>query len=192
MAPDKFVNGINVDQLFRTIEQIKGEPELGKSKFRANNKWLDGTHGQARVHGFYTAGKEDTSRKPVTFEIDEPTALMGKGEGTNPVEYLLVALSGCLTTSLVAHAAAKGIEIREVESRLEGDIDLRGFLGISEEVKVGYQQIRVIFHIDADISPQQKQELIEMAQKYSPVFNTIFHATPVAVQLEKEEEPEFA
>lgn len=187
MAPDKFVNGVNVDQLFNTIEQIKKEPGLGKSTFRANNKWLDGTRGQARVHGFYTLGKEDTSRRLATFEIDEPTVLLGHGVGTNPVEYLLVALSGCLTTSLVAQAASQGIEIREVESRLEGNIDLRGFFGISEDVPVGYEQIRVIFHIDADLSEKQKRELIEMAKKYSPVFNTVFRATPVSVQLETEQ-----
>jgi uncharacterized OsmC-like protein len=186
MAPDKFVNGINVDQLFSTIKQVKEKPDLAQSKFRVTNKWLEGTRGQARVHDFYSFGKEDTSRKPVTFDIDEPTLLLGKGEGTNPVEYLLVALSGCITTSLVAHASAKGIEVRGVESRLEGDIDLRGFLGVSEDVKVGYKEIRIFFKIDADLSDEQKEELIRMGQKHSPVFNTIFNATPVSAHLEKE------
>lgn len=87
-------------------------------------------------------------------------------------------------TALVYHAAAKGIEIRGVESRLEGDLDLRGFLGISDEVPVGYEGIRVYFKIDADVPPEQKQKLIEMAQKYSPVFNTISNATPVSVRLD--------
>ncbi|MGD2030594.1 MAG: OsmC family protein, partial [Desulfobacterales bacterium] len=105
--------------------------------------------------------------------------------GSNPVEYLLVALSGCLTTSLIAHAAAKGIEIRMVKSRYEGDIDLRGFLGISEDIPVGYQNIRVYFKIDADLSDDEKQNLVYMAQKYSPVFNTITKSAPVSVQLDK-------
>ena len=101
------------------------------------------------------------------------------------MEYLLVALSGCLTTSLIAHSAAKGIAIRGVESRYEGDIDLRGFLGISEDVPVGYQNIRVYFKIDADVSEDQKQELIKMAQKYSPVYNSITKGVSVLVQLDK-------
>ena len=104
--------------------------------------------------------------------------------GSNPVEYLLVALSGCLTTSMIAHAAARGIEIRSVESRYEGDIDLRGFLGISEDVPVGYQNIKVYFKIDADVDEDKKKELIEMAKKYSPVFNSITKTVPVSVQLD--------
>jgi uncharacterized OsmC-like protein len=101
------------------------------------------------------------------------------------VEYLLVALSGCLTTSLIAHATAKGIDIKAVESRYEGDIDLRGFLGVAPEVPVGYQTIRVYFKIEADISEAQKEELLTMAQKYSPVFQTVSTPTPVSVHLEK-------
>ncbi|MDY0038783.1 MAG: OsmC family protein [Desulforhabdus sp.] len=185
MAEKKIVNGIKVDELFDTIEGIKENPDIAKFQFRATNEWLDGTHCRASVRDFYGALKEDSSRKTATFEIDEPPVLLGKNEGSNPVEYLLVALSGCLTTSLIAHAAAKGIEIRGLESRLEGDIDLRGFLGISENVKVGYQEIRVVFKIDADISEERKEELCRMAAKYSPVYNTITKSAPVSVHPEK-------
>ncbi len=185
MPQEKKVNGINVDQLFKTIELIKEKPEIARFKFRATNKWVDGTHNRATVKDFYGAGQEDASREPMVFELDEPPVLLGKNLGTNPVEYLLVALSGCLTTSLIAHASAKGIEIKGVESRYEGDLDLRGFLGLSEDVKVGYENIRVYFKINADVSEEQKEELIRMAQKYSPVFNTIASPVPVSVQLEK-------
>ncbi len=185
MPQEKKVNGVNVDQLFKTIELIKEKPEIARFKFRATNKWVDGTHNRATVKDFYGAGQEDASREPMVFELDEPPVLLGKNLGTNPVEYLLVALSGCLTTSLIAHASAKGIEIKGVESRYEGDLDLRGFLGLSEDVKVGYENIRVYFKIDANISDEQKEELIRMAQKYSPVFNTIASPVPVSVQLEK-------
>ncbi len=185
MTQEKKVNGLNVDQLFKTIELIKEKPEIARFKFRATNKWVDGTHNRATVKDFYGAGQEDTSREPMVFELDEPPVLLGKNLGANPVEYLLVALSGCLTTSLIAHASAKGIEIKGVESRYEGDLDLRGFLGLSEEVKVGYENIRVYFKINADVSEEQKEELIRMAQKYSPVFNTISSPVPVSVQLEK-------
>ena len=185
MTDEKIVNGVNIDHLFNTIEQIKEKPEIARFKFRATNKWVDGTHNRATVKDFYGAGQEDASWEPMVFELDEPPVLLGKNLGTNPVEYLLVALSGCLTTSLIAHASARGIEIKGVESRYEGDLDLRGFLGLSEDVKVGYENIRVYFKINADVSEEQKEELIRMAQKYSPVFNTIASPVPVSVQLEK-------
>lgn len=185
MTQDKKVNGVNVDQLFRTIAQVKEVPEMAIFKFRASNTWVAGTHNRGTVLGFYGALKEDDSRAPVSFDLDEPLVLCGENIGPNPVEYLLVALSGCLTTSLVAHAAARGIEVRKVESRYEGELDLQGFLGISDRVPVGYKQIRVFFKIEADLSTAQKRELIEMAQKYSPVFNTIAKPVQVAVQLEE-------
>lgn len=187
MAQETMVNGVNVEQLFGTIEQIEGNPELARFKFRARNRWIDGTHCQATVKDFYGALKEDSSRPPMTFEMDEPPVLCGNNLGANPVEYLLVALSGCLTTSLVAHAAAKGIAVKRVESRYEGDIDLRGFLGLAEDVPVGYQEIRVYFKVDADVPEAQKEELVQMAQKYSPVFNTITKSARVSAQLDKEQ-----
>jgi len=186
MADNKIVNGVNVTELFNTIEAIKGRPDIAKFKFRATNKWINGTHCRATVKDFYGALKEDDSRPPIDYDMDEPPVLLGNNEGRNPVEYLLVALSGCLTTSLVAHASAKGITIKGVQSRYEGDIDLRGFLGLSEDVPVGYQNIRVYFKIDADVSDEQKEDMIRTAQKYSPVFNTITKSAPVSVHLDKE------
>ena len=111
--------------------------------------------------------------------------LLGEDKGPNPVEYLLTGLTGCLTSALIYHAAARGIKIKGIQSRVEGDLDLRGFLGLSPDVKVGYENIRVYFKIDADVSEEQKQELIEIAQKYSPVFNTVTNPTSVSVSLEK-------
>lgn len=185
MAQDKEVNGVNVDQLFRTISQVKEVPEMAIFKFRATNVWVAGTHNRATVQDFYGARKEDDSRGAMVFDLDEPPVLCGKNLGANPVEYLLVALSGCLTTSLIAHAAARGIEVKNVESRYEGELDLQGFLGISDQVPVGYKEIRVYFKIDADISEEQKSELVEMAKKYSPVYNTISKPVQVTVQLER-------
>lgn len=180
----RLVNGLNVDQLVQTIELVKETPELAFFKFRAQNTWIEGTHNRALVKDFYGALREEDDREERRFEIDEPQVLCGEDLGANPVEYLLVALSGCLTTSLIAHAAVKGIEITRLSSRYEGDLDLRGFLGISEDVPVGFQTIRVFFTIEADISEAEKVELIKMAQKYSPVFNTIAKATPVSVHLD--------
>jgi uncharacterized OsmC-like protein len=185
MAPEKIINGVNVDQLFANINLLKEQPDLAKFKFRATNAWVDGSHNRATVKDFYGAGQEDTSRKPLVYDLDEPPALLGRDLGANPVEYLLVALSGCITTALVTHASAKGITLRKVESRYEGDIDLRGFLAISEDVPVGYQSIRVYFKIEADISEGEMGELLRMAHKHSPVAATISQSTSVSVHLDK-------
>jgi uncharacterized OsmC-like protein len=185
MAEANIINGVNLDSLFSTVGAIKDNPKIAQFKFRAANKWIEGTHNRATISGFYGADAEDNSREPMLFDLDEPPVLLGKNQGANPVEYLLVALSGCLTTSLIAHASARKIKIKKVESRYEGDLDLRGFLGLSEEVKVGFENIRVYLNIEADISVEQKEELIRMAQKYSPVFNTIASPVNVSVQLEK-------
>lgn len=181
MAKENILNGINVTQLTETIEAIRKNPEIARFKFRATNRWIEGTHNRATVKDFFGALLEDTSRQPVVFEIDEPPVLLGRNVGPNPVEYVLVGLSGCLTTSLIAHAAARGIEIKGLSTRLEGDLDLRGFLGISEDVAVGYERIRVYFTLDADVPDEKKRELIRMAAKYSPVYNTV--ANPVAVEV---------
>lgn len=185
MAQQKVVNGINVDQLLSTIELIKEKPEIAQFTFRAKNSWIEGTHNRATIKEFYGALQEDDSRDPIVFEIDEPPVLCGQNLGANPVEFLLAALSGCLTTSLVAHAAARGIELQRVESRYEGELDLQGFLGISDEVPVGYKKINIYFTIEAALSEEQKEELLKMAQKYSPVFNSIAKPVPVSVQLDK-------
>ncbi len=180
----KIVNGVDVDQLMGTIDQIKQQPDIAKFKFRARNTWVEGTHSQATVKEFYGAGQEDDTREPLNYDLDEPPVLLGENRGGNPVEYLLVALSGCITTSMVAHASARGITLKSVSSHFEGGIDLRGFLGISESVPVGYQEIRVFFAIEADLSDQEKEELIEMGKKYSPVYNSVNKGVPVKVQLD--------
>jgi uncharacterized OsmC-like protein len=181
---EKIINGVNVDQLFGTIDAVKATPIIAEFKFRANNKWINGGHNHTIIKDFYGVQKDHAHETPFELDADEPQLLLGQDKGPNPVEYVLKGLAACLTTSMVYHAAAKGIELRGVESRLEGDLDLRGFLGIAPDVKVGYKNIRVHFKIDADISKEQKEELIKMGQKYSPVFNTVFNATPVTVQLD--------
>lgn len=180
----KVVNGVNITQLFNTIDIIRENQDISKFKFRATNTWQNSVYSRATVKDFYGALAEDDTRDAVTFEIDEPPVLLGENRGANPVEYLLVGLSGCLTTALVAHASAKGIELKSVQSYLEGDLDVQGFLGLSETIPVAYQEIRVSFKIEADIDEQEKQELVEMAKKYSPVFNTITHPVKVKVGLD--------
>jgi uncharacterized OsmC-like protein len=184
MPEPRIINGVNVDGLFSTIDAVEKNPVIAHFEFRADNKWINGGHNQTRIKDFYGAEKDHAHEKPFELDTDEPPLLLGEDAGPNPVEYALTALAACVTTSLVYHAAARGIEIRGVESRLEGDLDLRGFLGVSKDVPVGYQNIRVYFKIDADMSEEQKENLIQMGAMFSPVFNTISNATPVSVQLD--------
>lgn len=180
------VNGVSVDELFKTVDSVKKNKSIAKFSFRADNTWIDGGHNQTSVRNFFGAGGEDTSRKtPFILDADEPKVLLGTDRGANPVEYVLTALAGCLTTSLVYHAAARGIAIHEVKSHLEGDLDLRGFLGISDEVRNGYDNIRVSFKIKADASAEQLRELVELAQRRSPVFDIVSHPVPVNVELKE-------
>ena len=178
------INGVNVDELFGTIDAIKSAPVVGAFKFKATNKWINGGLNRTTIKNFYGTQKDLSHKQTFELDADEPPLLLGEDQGPNPVEYALTALASCVTTSIVYHAAAKGIKLRSVESKLEGDIDLRGFLGISEDVSPGYKEIRMNFKIDSDASPEQLKELMEYAPKHSPVFSTITRAVPVKVGLD--------
>lgn len=184
MTEQNIINGVNVDQLFGTINAIKETPGLARFRFRAANRWVNGAHNTTTVKDFYGAGQEDTSRaKSFVMESDEPTVLLGEDSGANPVEYVMAALSSCLTTSLVYHAAAQGIKIESVESSYEGELDLHGFLGLSDKVRNGYETINVTFKIKADAPEEKLRELVELAQRRSPVFDIVSNPVPVTVQL---------
>ncbi len=186
MAEEKTINGVNIAQLSSTVDLIKDKPGIAKFNFRAHNKWINGGHNRTTVKDFYGAGQEDTSRtKPHVFDADEPQVLLGEDHGANPVEFVLTALASCLTTSLVYHAAAQGIELEEVESKLEGDLDLHGFLGLSDKIRNGYKNIRVTFKVKGDAPDKKLEELVQLAQKRSPVFDIVSHPVPVSVQFEK-------
>ena len=177
------VNGFKTEEIIGTINAIQENPEIAKFEFRVRNKWITGGHNQAIVKDFYGGGQEDTSRKKAwVFDNGEPPILLGHNEGANPVEYLLSALSGCMTTTMALHAAARGIEIDSIESRFEGDIDVQGFLGLDENVPKGYQEIRVSFDIKGDLTEDQKNELIGFARN-SPVFHVVTSETKVKVGL---------
>ena len=178
-------NGVNVDELFNTIDAVKQSPGIAKFRFRADNEWFDGGHNRTTVKDFYGIQKEHQHEATFELDADEPPLLLGTGKGPNPVEYLLTALAACVTTSLVYHAAAKGIVLKSVESRLEGDIDLQGFLGISEDVRKGYQEIRMYFKIDADVTDEKLEELVKLGPTYSPVYDSITKGVPVKVSLDK-------
>lgn len=175
------MNGIDMDTLQGTVQAIEQEPELGKCRFRASNRWTGGTQNSTTITGFYGAKQEITHKQTFELHADEPPILAGGDDGANPVEHLLNALASCVTTSMVAHAAVRGIRIEELESELEGDIDLRGFLGLSRDVPRGYTDIRIKFKVKADVD---NMERLKRLTEFSPVFNTITQGARVDIQVE--------
>jgi uncharacterized OsmC-like protein len=182
---EQIVNGVNVSKLFGTVEAIKGNPEIAKFNFKARGKWVNGGHNRTTINEFYGACQNFQRSQSFVFEKDEPPVLLGEDHGANPVEYVFAALDGCLTTSLIYHAAAQGIKIDEVETSFSGDLNLHGFLGLDENTRNGYEKIKVEFKIKADASKEKLQELVQLAQKRSPVFDIVSHPTPVEVSLKE-------
>jgi len=180
-AHETTINGIQLETLRGTVHAIEQEPDLGQCKFRARNTWLGGNHNCTTITGFYAARQEIAHKQQFELHADEPPILAGGDVGANPVEHLLNALASCVTTSMVAHAAVRGIHIEELESELEGDIDLNGFLGLSEDVPKGFTNIRINFRVKADVD---NMERLKRLTEYSPVFNTITQGAPVDIKVE--------
>ena len=179
------VNGVAVDELFKTIDAIKASPVIAKFKFSLENNWIDGGHNRSTIKSFYGAGGDVEHRQKFVLDADEPPLLLGKDRGANPVEHLLNALAACVTTAMVYHAAAKGIEIEEMESTVEGRIDLRGFLNIDKNVRKGYESITMKYRIKADVTDEQLQELYQLGPTFSPVFDSVTKGVPVRVTAER-------
>jgi uncharacterized OsmC-like protein len=177
-------NGVDTAQMFGTLDLLGEQPELAAFTFRARNRWIDGAHNQTTIQDFYAAGGEDTSRERA-FLIDagEPAILLGTDTGPNPAEYLLHALAACLTTSIVYVAAARKVHLSEVESTLEGDMDVRGALGLSDDYRNGFTQIRATFRVEGDGPAEKLREVVERAQKRSAVFDMVTNGVPVQVEL---------
>jgi uncharacterized OsmC-like protein len=177
-------NGVDTQQLYGTLDAIKADPSIAKFQFRARNRWIDGAHNRTTIRDFYAANQEDTSRAD-EFVIDagEPAILLGSDTGANPAEYLLHALAACLTTSLVYVAAARGVHLTEVESTLEGDMDVQGALGLSDDYRNGFEQIHVSFRVSGDASEEKLREVVERAQQRSAVFDMVSNGVPVTVDV---------
>ena len=179
----KTLNGLNTDQMFETLDAIRKQPEIAQFQFRARNTWINGGENRSTIQDFYGAGQEDTSRSAAfTFTNGEPPVLLGNNEGANPVEFLLHALAGCVTTTLVLHATARGIRIDSISTEMEGDIDLRGLLGLDDSVTPGYEQIRMRMDIKADCSDEELDELLAYVRDHSPVCETVCRPVPVVVE----------
>lgn len=175
------VNGVDLDILQGTVQAIADDPGLGKCRFRAKNIWHHGTENCTTVSGFYGAKQEIPHKQQFIMCADEPPILAGGDEGANPVEYLLSALAACVTTSMVAHAAVRGIHIDSLESELEGDIDINGFLGLSRNTPKGYTDIRIRFRVQTDAN---NLEQLKELSSFSPVLNTLTQGTSVGIEIE--------
>ena len=181
---DTIRNGVDTEVMFGTLDAIKAQPELGTFQFRARNRWLGGSHNRSTIKDFYGAGLEDTSRSEAfTVDAGEPPILLGANEGPNPAEYLLHALAACLTTTLVYVAAARGVHLTEVESTLEGDMDVRGALGLDDDYRNGFERIRVSFRVAGDAPEEKLREIVARAQRRSAVFDMVTNGVPVQVDV---------
>ncbi|MCI4340434.1 MAG: OsmC family protein [Thermoplasmata archaeon] len=177
-------NGVNVDQLVGTINAIKGAPDIARFKFRATSKWGGGAKSSASIKSFYGAGQEDASRsQSFVLEGDEPPVLLGSNTAPNAVEAVLAALSGCMTVSFIYPAAAMGIKVHSLEYTLEGDVDLHGFLKLSDTTRPGLQNIRITARVKADAPRAKIQELLDHATSTSPVLDSLRNPVPVSVEL---------
>jgi uncharacterized OsmC-like protein len=184
-STERVRNGVDTQQLFGTLDLVKQQPELARFQFRAANRWIGGAHNRTTIKDFYGAGQVDTSRaEPFALDAGEPAVLCGTDTGPNPAEYLLHALAACVTTSLVYVAAARGVRLTEVESTLEGDIDLNGALGTDTvNHRNGFERIRMTFRIRGDAPPEKLREIVARGHARSAVFDSITQCVPVCVDV---------
>jgi len=184
MKVETLVNGVAVDRLMETIDLLGKQPELGEFRFYARNNWIDGTYNRAQNPAATGPAADPAGRPaPHVHDIDEPPVLLGEDRGANPVEYLLTGLSGCVTTTFIAYAAAQGVKIDSLRTELEGDIDVRAFLGITHDVRPGYKQIRIKFHVESDAPRAKIKQLMKLAELRSPVSDSVRKGVPVEFAL---------
>jgi uncharacterized OsmC-like protein len=179
----KVNNGVNVEALLGAREALTAAPEAAKFKFRAACKWINGTHSRSSVDGFYGLGAEQRHKTEFTFDVDHPEVFASEDNGALPVEYVLVGLASCLTAGIAAVAQNRGIQLRSVEAKVEGSLDIQGILGIDKDVRNGYDNIKVIFHIDADASRKDIEALVAQSQKRSAVYDIVTNPTNVTVEV---------
>jgi uncharacterized OsmC-like protein len=175
------LNGVDTPTLLSTINFVAGQPELAKFQFRASNEWMKGTHSRSSMLGFYGAGGEQAHVKSYVADGDHPNVLVGADNAPTPVEWLLHALATCLTAGIANIAAARGIKLTKVKSYVTGDIDLRAILGISDEVRNGYESISIDFEVEGDAPQEKLKQLVEQARARSAVFDVLTNGVPISV-----------
>jgi uncharacterized OsmC-like protein len=178
------LNGVNTPVLFATLDAVKAQPELAKFQFRATNKWIAGTRSRSSIEFFSGAGSEHRHTGQKEFEADHPAVLVGGDAAPTPVEFLLHAIASCITSGIGNIAAARGVKLTEVTSSVEGDIDLLGILGLSKDVRNGYQQLRVNFTIKGDASPEKLREIVEQSKARSAVYDVLTNGIPVNITVD--------
>jgi uncharacterized OsmC-like protein len=176
------LNGVNTPALFATIDVVKNQPQLGAFQFRAKGNWMGGTHTQSTMSEFSGAGGEHTHKAAFTADADHPAVLCGEDKSPTPVEYVLHALAACLTAGVANIAAARGVVLQSVTSSLEGDMDLRGILGLSNEVRNGFSSIRVGFTIKGDAPAEKLQEIVQQACARSAVLDILRNGVLVSIE----------
>jgi len=175
------MNGVDTPNLLATINAVGAQPELAKFQFRARGRWIAGTHSQTTMQGFSGAGGEHSHIVPYKASGDHPGVLCGADSGPTPVEWLLHALASCITAGIANIAAARGIKLNKVEATVVGDIDLRGILGLSDDVRNGYQGISIDFEIDGDATPEQLEKIVMQSKARSAVFDVLTNGVPVTL-----------
>lgn len=175
------LNGVDTPNLFATINAVKATPDLANFQFRAHNEWLRGTNSRSRIESFSGAGGEHQHVRAFEFDADHPAVLVGGDAGPTPVEFLLVALSSCLTAGIANVAAARGVKLNRIESSVEGDMDLRGILGLSKDVRNGYKKIRVNFTIEGDAPAETLRTIVDQSRARSAVFDVLTTGVPVEI-----------
>ena len=183
MAMATVNNGVNVQALLDAREALKGAPDAAKFTWRASCKWKNGTHSQTNVQSFFGLGEEQRHKTETSFQADHPEIFASEDNGITPVEYLLVGLASCLTAGVAAVAQNRGIQLRSVESTVEGKMDIRGILGVDSDVRNGYDDIKVTFKIDADASKKEIEALVAQSQKRSAVYDAITNPVNVTVEV---------
>lgn len=173
------LNGVDTPTLFATLNVVKGQPDLAKFQFRARNRWRNGTLSETTIDSFSGAGGEHTHKTAFTVTGDHPAVLVGEDRAPLPIEFLLHALATCITGGIANIAAARGVTLTEVESHIEGDINLLGIFGMSKDVRNGYQGIRASFSIKGDAPPEKLQEIVDQSRARSAVFDVLTNGVPV-------------
>jgi len=176
-------NGVNVQALLDAREALKGAPAAAQFTWRASCKWQNGTHSRTNVNGFFGLGEEQKHKTETSFEADHPEIFASEDKGITPIEYVLVGLASCLTAGVAAVAQNRGIQLRSVESQLEGKMDIRGILGIDTDVRNGYDDIKVKFKIDADAPKKDIEAIVAQSQKRSAVYDVITNPVNVTVEV---------
>ena len=174
-------NGVDTPTLFATLEAVKGQPELAKFQFRATNRWIRGTNSRSRIEPFKGAGGVHAHKGVHEYDADHPAVLVGGDQAPTPVEFLLLAIAACFTSGIANIAAARGVTLTEVSSTVEGDIDLLGILGLSDQVRNGYQRIRVSFDIKGDAPPEKLRQIVEQSRARSAVYDVLSNGVPVEI-----------